>query len=115
MDEARILADSLLAADPDDYTAQGWDGALAASRGDRDRALQTESWLAAYEDPYNVRYAILWRARIHAQLGDTEYAVRLLREAYTAGATFNGSFHADPFLEPLQGNSDFEEFMRPKG
>ncbi len=116
MDEARILADSLLAADTGNPSYWGWVGALAARGGDRAGAQQADRWLAAFDDPYTRRGAILWRARIQAQLGETESAIGLLREAYTAGVTFQGSaFHGSPFLEPLREDPGFEEFVRPKG
>ena len=116
MDEARTLADSLLAADKGNPSYWGWVGALAARGGNRDGAEQADRWLAAFDDPYTRRTAILWRARIQAQLGETESAIGLLREAYTAGANFQGSsFHGSPFLEPLREDPGFEEFVRPKG
>ncbi len=116
MDEARTLADSLLAADTENPSYWGWVGALAARGGDRAGAQQADRWLAAFDDPYTRSGAILWRARIQAQLGETESAILLLREAYTAGANFLGSaFHGSPFLEPLREDPGFEEFVRPKG
>jgi hypothetical protein len=83
------LADSLLAAETGNPSYWGWVGALAARGGDRAGAQQADRWLAAFDDPYTRRDAILWRARIQAQLGETESAIGLLREAYTAGVNFN--------------------------
>ena len=89
-------------------------GVLAAKGNDRAGAERADSLLQEVVDqaPGNA-LALVWRARIRAQLGDLTAAVALLRRASADGIP-RGSFHADPLLEPLRGDAAFVDLTWPK-
>ncbi len=115
--EAQVLASELAAEDPKDIHCQGYLGVLAARRGNTAEAERISAWLAVQNPSYHQGWHVYWRARIAAQLGRREEAVRLLRQALSQGALMhvNGMFHEDSDLEPLHGYPPFEELMRPRG
>src|SRR6266487_1730154 len=59
----------------------GYLGAIAARQGHREQALRVERRLAGAERPYLFGRHTIWRARIHALLGERESATTLVREA----------------------------------
>ncbi|MBW3537803.1 MAG: hypothetical protein KY395_08610, partial [Actinobacteria bacterium] len=57
----------------------------------------------------------LTRARIAAQIGDTEEAMRHLREAYGVGLPHHSSQRELPEFEGMWAFPPFVELMRPEG
>jgi tetratricopeptide (TPR) repeat protein len=109
-DEAAVAADSLVVLSPESPAALGLAGVAAANRGDRARATEMDTRLAALTTPYIRGVQTRWRARIAAQLGDREQAVALLRRALAEGSNFGVAFHQDHYLSSLTGFAPFEEF-----
>jgi hypothetical protein len=113
--EAMATLDSVeLASSPRwEFTAAR--GVLAAKQNDRAGAEKADSLLQEVVDqPWANAMAVLWRARIQAQLGDVPAAVALLRRASAEGIP-KGGFHADPLLEGLRGDPAFVDLTWPKG
>jgi len=113
--EAKAIADARLAESPDDIDRLGSVGMLAARLGDMARARLVAEKLRDRTPDCRDGDAVYWRACIAAQLGDTREAMALLKEAIARGCTFDASIHNDMDLEPLWGDPEFKEFLRPKG
>ena len=113
-EEARALYDDLAAEFPDNVNFQGFLGALAARRGDRDEALRISARLAGLNDPYDFGRDTYWQACIAALLEERELAMELLRESFDEGRKFNLQVHLDMDLQPLWDYAPFEEFVAPK-
>jgi tetratricopeptide (TPR) repeat protein len=92
-------------------------GIAAASTGDRPTAAQAEDRLQELgELPDSTRYqATYYRSGIAAHLGDREEALRLLRQSISEGMPYGIWFHLDRVIEPLRGDPEFQEIVRPKG
>ena len=114
-DDALASFGDLASAHPDDVTFVGSFGAAAAHLGDRQTAQSASRRLEELASPELYGKDDYWRACIAAGLGDREEAVEHLRAALRAGHRFSITFHRNPFLDPLRGFEDFEEFLRPKG
>ncbi len=56
-----------------------------------------------------------FRAGIAAQLGETDRAIHLLRQAVAAGYCEYMWIHSHPPFEPLWDDPEFQEILRPKG
>jgi tetratricopeptide (TPR) repeat protein len=114
-DDAERLVRAIAAEQPDLLAAQGLLGTLAARRGDSVEAARVSSWLATLERPGLRGANTFWRARIAAQLGDEEGAVRLLRQAFSEGTLIWDVMHAQPDFGALGDHPAFRELLRPKG
>lgn len=94
-------------------------GAIAARRGDREQAAAYSRELAAMQSLATGTRNTSWRARIAAQLGDRQDAVRLLEQAFTEGmmpirSTSGGVFaplHVMPELLHLRGYAPFDRLL----
>ena len=99
---------------------KGMLGAAYARQGNYDAATSIDRELAAV-DPTGLRgLHTLWRARIAAQSGNKDAAVRLLDQAFREGTwfapnfPFDGSYwHSDPDFEPLWGYEPFDQLVAP--
>ncbi|MFC1559215.1 protein kinase [Gemmatimonadota bacterium] len=114
-DEAEVLYKELTVDSPSSLTYLGYLGTLAARRGDDQEALRIFDLLASIDQPYMFGNHIYLCARIAAQLGDKERAVRLLHESFEQGARAFLGVYRDMDLVPLRGFQPFEELIRPKG
>ena len=118
-EEARHVAESIAKDMPDDVSAMGLLGTLAARRGDRTTALAISERLRRLNEPFLFGQHTYSRACIAAQLGDKEAAVALLRQSVNEGLpVWEGlafTLHRDIDLEPLRGFPPYEELIRPKG
>ena len=112
---AEELVVPLAAEFPDNATNQGLLGILKAKQGDHEGAEQVSRALEEWNPPIRNGWGRVWEARIAAQLGDSDEAVRLMGRAMEAGWAVRDNLHRDPFLKPLRGYPPFEEFTRPKG
>ena len=123
-DSARRVAEPLARAHPRNANYLGLIGVLAAQRGDRSQAEQTDSALRALEEPLST--AAFWRAGIAARLGDRARAVAFLSRARSEGwwlfqNALNRRYwnilgpHVEPSFEALRGYGPFEALVRPKG
>jgi DNA-binding SARP family transcriptional activator/TolB-like protein len=111
--------------DPWHPRTQGMLGMLAALRGDSAEARRIGGSLADGGGPSRAWARTYWRSCIEAQLGETEEAMALLREAFGQGASYHPHPHhgADylpgphviPCLDPLRDEPAFVELMRPRG
>jgi len=118
MEAAEALLEGAVEEDPDDLSAWGWLGVLAAKGGDREGALRISSQLGERVGPpdENPARATVYRAIIAAHLGDRDRAMVLLGLALRQGWP-TIALHTDMFglLEPLRDYPLFQELVRPKG
>ncbi len=114
-DDALTHFEELALETPRSNDAQGFLGALAARRGDRDTALRVEENLSELKEPGSFGRNTYLAARIASALGDRERAVVLLREAYAEGYAFTVFLHRDMDLEPLSDYPPYQQFVETKG
>ena len=112
--EAKTIGDALLAKSPDDIERLGEVGWLAAHLGDTAQARQIAAKLRDRKPDCDDAYATFERAKIAAQLGEKREAMALLKDAASRGYKGN-IIDNEPGLEPLWGDPEFKEFIRPKG
>jgi tRNA A-37 threonylcarbamoyl transferase component Bud32/TolB-like protein len=92
----------------------GYSGAIAARQGNREEALRVDRTLAELKRPYLFGWHTMWRARIHALLGEREVAVNLVRDALSQGYPHLHALHVDLAFEPLRAFPPFQERLRPR-
>ncbi len=122
-EEARSLYEELLAEEPENHGLAHHLGVLAAHLGDRETALEMDARIVETSDdvsptgvPYGMRGEIEFlRAGIAAQLGDTDRAIHLLRQAVAAGYCDYMWIHSNPAFEALWDDPEFQDILRPKG
>ena len=115
-------SDSLGAAGAAAVTGDGWDqldyvgylGVIAARQGNREPALRVDRTLADLKRPYSFGRHTVWRARIHALLGERDVAVGLLREAIAQGYPHAHALHTDLAFDSLRNYPPFVELLKPK-
>lgn len=100
---------------PDQITYLGYLGAIAARQGNREQALRADQALAGVERRYLFGRQTMWRARIHALLGEREAAVLLVHQALGQGYPHIHALHTDLAFEGLRDYPPFQEVLRPKG
>lgn len=121
--EAYSIFERLLAEEPE---FRGWVeqvGVCAAHLGDRATALAMDARLVELVDdigptgvPYGPRGSTeIGRAGIAAQLGDRDRAIQLIQQAVSAGFNSYMWIHVNPDFEPLWGDPEYQEILRPKG
>jgi tetratricopeptide (TPR) repeat protein len=113
--QAESIAVELSTEFPLNVEYRGYSGTLAARRGDIEEARRISESLDELADPYIHGRHTYWQACIAAQLGELEWAMMLLRDAFSQGWRYDLWLHRDQDLEPLQDYAPFEEFIRPKG
>ncbi|MBP7669198.1 MAG: protein kinase [Candidatus Eisenbacteria bacterium] len=113
--EAKAIADTLLAESPDDIDRLGSVATLAARLGDAAESRRIAEKLRDRASDCRDGEATYWRACIAVQLGDKREGMALLKEAMARGYGFDEWLHCDIDLEPLWGDAEFQEFLRPKG
>lgn len=114
--EAWELCQTLAERAPDHLDVVMTKGTLAARRGDRQRAEEADAVLASSgETRGGINSVTYSRVCIAAQLGDTDRALDLLRDAIALGALEWDHIRRDPDLEPLRDNPTYQELVRPKG
>ena len=64
--------------------------------------------------PYLYGRHTMWRARIHALLGERDVALGMIREALRQGYPHVHALHTDVAFEPLRDYPPFQELLRPK-
>jgi tRNA A-37 threonylcarbamoyl transferase component Bud32/tetratricopeptide (TPR) repeat protein len=114
---AAAAADSLLRVTPEDQNALYWTGAVAAVRGEIDRAREIMRRLEQNVRRYDNGRTSLRLAQILALMSEKETAVQMLAKAFAEGSGngFTGAtFRAQYGLEPLRGFAPFEAFVKPK-
>ena len=102
-----------LAVDP--VSRLGYDGTIAARRGDTAAARHYADSLARPGPSPFRGAATLWRARIAAVLGERDNAVALLRQAFDEGLGFGLWVHRDIDFESLRSYPPFVELTKPQG
>ena len=100
---------------PDNLEVLGLWGSVSARAGNPSEAARVDGILAEMDPRYRYGQHTLWRARIHAQLGDHSKAIRFIRAAIAEGASYSIGWHRDLFFEPLWAEREFEELTAPKG
>ena len=100
---------------------KGMLGVAYTRQGDFAAADSIDQVLAAADTTDMRGLLALWRARIAAQRGAKEQAVRLLDQAFREGTWFQpnmpvdgGFWHTDPDFEPLRGYEPCERLIAPK-
>jgi tRNA A-37 threonylcarbamoyl transferase component Bud32/TolB-like protein len=97
-----------------DLDYRGYLGVIAARQGNREQALRVDRALAGITQPYLFGRHTMWRARIHALLGDRETAVALVRDGLSQGYPHMHALHGDIDFEGLRDYQPFQELLRPK-
>ncbi len=114
-EEAQALMEKLAAEDSSNIDYQGYLGAIAARRGEPDKARRIAAPLQQLKRPYLFGRHTYWCACIAALLGEREQAVALLREAFAQGQAYGAGVLNDMNLESLRDYPPFKELLRPKG
>jgi len=96
---------------PDHLTFLGFLGVVAAREGKRDEALRFDRTLQAMSPRYLYGRHTMWRARIHAVVGERDSAVALVQEAYAQGYPRGGVMHLYPSLMALRDYPPFRELL----
>src|SRR5881396_407287 len=99
---------------PDRVTVQGFLGVLAARQERRADALALDRTLQAMSPTYLYGRHTMWRARIHAVLGERDAAVALVQEAFAQGYPRGGVMHLYPSLWSLRDYPPYRELLTPK-
>src|SRR5207249_5817813 len=99
---------------PDQLTPLGFLGVAAAREGKRADALRRDRALQAMSPRYLYGRHTMWRARIHAVLGERDAAVALVQEAFAQGYPRGGVMHLYPSLWSLRDYPPYQELLRPK-
>jgi tRNA A-37 threonylcarbamoyl transferase component Bud32/TolB-like protein len=99
---------------PDRLTFLGFLGVVAAREGKRDEALRLQRTLQAMRPRYLYGRHTMWRARIHAVLGERDAAVALVQEAFAQGYPRGGVMHLFPSLMSLRDYPPFQDLLKPK-
>jgi len=99
---------------PDHLTFLGFLGVVAARDGKRDEALRLDRTLQALSPRYLYGRHTMWRARIHAVLGERDTAVALVQEAFAQGYPRGGVMHLYPSLRTLRDYPAFRELLTAK-
>src|SRR5437016_2612354 len=94
---------------PDHLTFHGFLGVVAAREGKRDEALRFDRTLQAMSPRYLYGRHTMWRARIHAVVGERDAAGALVQEAYAQGYPRGGVMHLYPSPMALGGYPPFRE------
>lgn len=68
--------------------------------------------LKVLNEKKNTGYSIFGRILIHANLGETQEALKILEESYETRDVRLTRLKADPRFKPIQSNSKFQEIMR---
>jgi len=99
---------------PDWVTIQGFLGVLAARQERRADALTFDKTLQAMSPRYLYGRHTMWRARIHAVLGERDAAVGLVQEAFAQGYPRGGVMHLFPSLRLLRDYAPYQELLASK-
>ncbi|PYP01447.1 MAG: hypothetical protein DMD57_13930 [Gemmatimonadetes bacterium] len=99
---------------PDHLTFLGFLGVIAARDGKREAALRLAQTLQGMSPRYLYGRHTMWRARIHAVLGERDTAVALVQEAFAQGYPRGGVMHLYPSLWTLRDYPAFRELLTPK-
>ena len=99
---------------PDHLTFLGFLGVIAARDGKREAALRLAQTLQGMSPRYLYGRHTMWRARIHAVLGERDTAVALVQEAFAQGYPRGGVMHLYPSLRTLRDYPAFRELLTPK-
>jgi len=99
---------------PDQLTPLGFLGVVAAREGNRTEALRLDRTLQAMSPRYLYGRHTMWRARIHAVLGERDAAVALVQEAFAQGYPRGGVMHLYPSLWSLRDYPPYQELLTPK-
>ena len=90
-------------------------GSLAAcyiQLKDYDKLEEIYQYLSNYDHPYAASYVTYTKAKMEAQLGNTDKAISLLKQSREEGQEFLWfKFQNDPFLVPLFGEEGFEDLV----
>jgi tetratricopeptide (TPR) repeat protein len=113
--EASALFEDLVREKPSNVDYLVSLGALAAKRGDREKALQISEKLKKIDRPYTFGSPTYGRALIASVLNQKEEAVGLLREAFAQGHDYGRALDQEWALDPLRDYAPFKELMKPKG
>jgi len=91
-------------------------GSLAAcyiQLKDYDKLEGIYKYLSTYDHPYATSFVTYTKAKMEAQLGNTDKAISLLKQSKAEGQEFLWfKFQNDPFLVPLFEEEGFKEMVR---
>jgi tetratricopeptide (TPR) repeat protein len=113
-EEAQTVYEQLAVEYPENIDYLGYLGALAARKGEGEKAMNISEKLKRIDRPYLFGQHICWRARIAALLGEREQAMELLQESIAQGKEFGINIHRNPDFEPLKDYAPFQELLKPK-
>jgi DNA-binding SARP family transcriptional activator len=115
LEEARRLAEALLAEQPRKAAFLGLLGAITALEGDVAEAERLAAEIERHGSRFHFGEDELQRACILVHLDDRDGAVRLVREAFARGLSFSMNLHVHECLHPLRGYAPYEALIRPHG
>jgi serine/threonine protein kinase/tetratricopeptide (TPR) repeat protein len=106
---------AVVKAAPDNLTANGNLGVIAAALGRKAEALNTADVLRKVNARYTRGKQHYQRARVLAALGAADAAVGALKQSFADGyGWIPGEIHRDNAFDPIRENADFKEFCAPK-
>ncbi|MCB2222014.1 MAG: hypothetical protein KQI35_16630 [Bacteroidetes bacterium] len=116
-DESEKLFTELLQKDPENIEYQGYLGAIAARKGNVQKAEEISDALGRVNQVGSHGLNIFWRARIAAILGQNDQAVALLQDTFAKG--FHNWYYDIPYyeimdFENLRDYEPFRELIKPK-
>ena len=129
VDAAEATFSELAAEFPDDPYYIASVAVARARRGDRRAASNIAETALNRNPPYDFGHHMYERARVAAQLGNAEEALKLLRQAFANGFDFafvggargataarspDGAPHLDPAFDGLRAHPGFQELARGK-
>lgn len=113
--EAYTQYRAVVKAAPDNLTAKGILGVIAAALGKEAEARDIADVLRGVNVPYIRGEQHYQRARVLAALGDADAAVVALQRAFTVGYGWTpGEIHRDIAFDRVRQNAAFKEFCAPK-
>ena len=115
---ARILEEIIEAPGFDPITQNPYLSFLAyayAGLGQKEAALRLAERsldkLPVSEDALQGPQRLLWKARVHAALGNKAQAVEVLEDLVSIPSIWSSALRFDPLLRPLHGHEDFERLI----
>jgi tetratricopeptide (TPR) repeat protein len=113
-DSARSGLAEYVQVDSTDATALARLARADIQLGDTAAALHISQRIAGFPTKFSRGQWAYSRARIAADLGDRESAVRLIKEALAQGMSFGAAVHREPEFISLRGYAPFDALLRPK-
>jgi tetratricopeptide (TPR) repeat protein len=101
-DEAKVLLDSLLKEEPDNFSYWIFDGNISVKKGSYDSAFQSYQNAISYSESVSQKYTCLYyMAKLFALKDDKDGAVKYLQEAFNYGLSNYHNIESDPCFKNM--------------